>query len=813
MMYACSVTTKRSVVVLIVALAVVMSGQGADAQPGWVLSHQKVSSTQGGGPLLGNGDTFGRVASLGDLDGDGIGDLAVGAFDGGTEKGRSKETEGMKETTCSKGGQRRLSRLVPAGVALGLASWTYGQCENDCGIGDVAEGEDCLVDANGQDVTNGGCNWDPIVFGEASCGTAICGTVSTYDFDVDGDGKLDQIRDLDWYRLSPTELAAADTDGNGVVQIQATLTSEFPGVLFLAGLQGDDPAGCDSTPTFDSANSTPGCGAAGVAQAAVILADNPNGVVVIVSTGDADGGIFDGIECAFGANDYILRIECIELPEACAPGSGPCGEPNGTPGCEDPDCCAVVCATDPACCLFIWDEQCALAALEAGCAPPDNDLCEDAIPIFVGPTDYDTTGANTDGLAHDCCQFGGQAHHDIWYNYTSDFTGDLTVSTCNQANYNTFLMVYDGCWPDIPCPPTDAQLVACSYNTGGCAGSTSRVTVSVVAGNCYLVRVGGGNPGNQGQGTLSLIKTPVGPGACCLPDGSCLDVLPADCTAAGGGFQGAGTTCARTNCSAPMQYDFFFDQAEFEAAVEAAGMILKGVEDADWPGVPACSVTVTNDPIDVNGNEPGWYGPGDITDNLSFQSNVLGCAADVPAPAGDNAMVLFTVGLVGAADDGLATNFFANSFDILSGVPNPENHTAMSMIIITALGGSTVEVTVFDKDNVNLGTVTGVPAPFTFTSSGGFFGIIMPPGVTIGRVNICDLNLGVEGVFEVTVYVSACPADFDNSGDVGVKDLLMLLGAWGPCPPKGDCPADFDNSSDVGVKDLLVLLGAWGPCP
>ena len=58
-----------------------------------------------------------------------------------------------------------------------------------------------------------------------------------------------------------------------------------------------------------------------------------------------------------------------------------------------------------------------------------------------------------------------------------------------------------------------------------------------------------------------------------------------------------------------------------------------------------------------------------------------------------------------------------------------------------------------------------------------------------------------------------CPADLDGSGDVGVKDLLILLGAWGPCPPKGDCPADFDDSGDVGVKDLLFLLGNWGPCP
>ena len=60
---------------------------------------------------------------------------------------------------------------------------------------------------------------------------------------------------------------------------------------------------------------------------------------------------------------------------------------------------------------------------------------------------------------------------------------------------------------------------------------------------------------------------------------------------------------------------------------------------------------------------------------------------------------------------------------------------------------------------------------------------------------------------------SFCPWDLDDKGSVGVKDLLILLGVWGPCPPKGDCPADFDNSDTVGVKDLLILLGNWGPCP
>ena len=58
-----------------------------------------------------------------------------------------------------------------------------------------------------------------------------------------------------------------------------------------------------------------------------------------------------------------------------------------------------------------------------------------------------------------------------------------------------------------------------------------------------------------------------------------------------------------------------------------------------------------------------------------------------------------------------------------------------------------------------------------------------------------------------------CPWDLDNNNGVGVKDLLLLIGAWGLCPPKGDCLGDLDDSGAVGVKDLLILLGNWGPCP
>ncbi len=60
----------------------------------------------------------------------------------------------------------------------------------------------------------------------------------------------------------------------------------------------------------------------------------------------------------------------------------------------------------------------------------------------------------------------------------------------------------------------------------------------------------------------------------------------------------------------------------------------------------------------------------------------------------------------------------------------------------------------------------------------------------------------------LTVFIP-CPADLDDDGVVGVPDLIILLGAWGPNP---DHPADFDADGQVRVPDLLTLLGEWGTC-
>ncbi len=68
-----------------------------------------------------------------------------------------------------------------------------------------------------------------------------------------------------------------------------------------------------------------------------------------------------------------------------------------------------------------------------------------------------------------------------------------------------------------------------------------------------------------------------------------------------------------------------------------------------------------------------------------------------------------------------------------------------------------------------------------------------------------------EGRIQSCAARSDIPGDLDGDGAVGVADLVMLLGEWGPCPGRPDtCPADVDLDDIVGISDLLILLGNWG---
>jgi hypothetical protein len=68
--------------------------------------------------------------------------------------------------------------------------------------------------------------------------------------------------------------------------------------------------------------------------------------------------------------------DCASCPDDCGPcppcpGEGDCCVAHRTPGCADPDCCAVVCAADAFCCEVSWDDICASLAVDlCGCLPP-----------------------------------------------------------------------------------------------------------------------------------------------------------------------------------------------------------------------------------------------------------------------------------------------------------------------------------------------------------------------------------------------------------------------------------------------------------
>ena len=55
----------------------------------------------------------------------------------------------------------------------------------------------------------------------------------------------------------------------------------------------------------------------------------------------------------------------------------------------------------------------------------------------------------------------------------------------------------------------------------------------------------------KGGEPFALTVVDLSPGACCLVDGSCLDVTAEKCSAAGGSFEGAGTLCSGTKCPQP----------------------------------------------------------------------------------------------------------------------------------------------------------------------------------------------------------------------------------------------------------------------
>jgi hypothetical protein len=123
---------------------------------------------------------------------------------------------------------------------------------------------------------------------------------------------------------------------------------------------------------------------------------------------------------------------------------------------------------------------------------PVNDACGNALPIGDGVTAYSTVDA-TQTATMPCAAGGGP---DLWYRYTSLCGADVTVSTCNDADYDTAIAVWDGC---------GGSAVACNDDFSGC-GLTSQVSFTAAAGVNYYIQVAGYG-GASGSGNLTVSST------------------------------------------------------------------------------------------------------------------------------------------------------------------------------------------------------------------------------------------------------------------------------------------------------------------
>jgi hypothetical protein len=93
----------------------------------------------------------------------------------------------------------------------------------------------------------------------------------------------------------------------------------------------------------------------------------------------------------------------------------------------------------------------------------------------------------------------------------------------------------------------------------------------------------------------------------------------------------------------------------------------------------------------------------------------------------------------------------------------------------------------------------------------------IPANVPRGRNHTLTFQIVSAGTIEAVVGVDdvlidvapACPADINDSGSVGIEDLLAVIAAWG----SGPGPADVNGDGTVNIADLLAVIAAWGVCP
>ncbi|MCB9265066.1 MAG: T9SS type A sorting domain-containing protein [Lewinellaceae bacterium] len=195
-----------------------------------------------------------------------------------------------------------------------------------------------------------------------------------------------------------------------------------------------------------------------------------------------------------------------------------------------------------------WNTNSGNFTLSISCITPSgNDLCSGAIPVSCGQTvSGSTIGATFDGVG--TCGTSNTAPG-VWYTFQGDGS-DVTVSTCNQASFDTKISIFTGSCGSLSCLQGDDD-------DSGC-GLTTTETFATTPGVTYYILIHGFG---SAVGSFNLSVTCVAPPPPPAND-DCADAIELSCntTVSGSTEQasadGAPTCDGVSNTSAGVWYTF-----------------------------------------------------------------------------------------------------------------------------------------------------------------------------------------------------------------------------------------------------------------
>ncbi len=131
-----------------------------------------------------------------------------------------------------------------------------------------------------------------------------------------------------------------------------------------------------------------------------------------------------------------------------------------------------------------WMASVALAA------PPANDECAGATPVFNGINAYSTLESTTSTPATSCIG----SKNDVWYSYTATATGTLVVTNCpsdpagsgasnSPSGFDSVISIWSGTCGSL-------TQIGCADGGGTCGANESKATAPVTIGVTYYIRIG-----------------------------------------------------------------------------------------------------------------------------------------------------------------------------------------------------------------------------------------------------------------------------------------------------------------------------------